>query len=282
MGLTPITAGPLRVMLPTKGNRDIQWRPSVTPDEAVFVLTAGGRPGFSFTEAHMAVAVPRHTTVHHLDHARAHHRRTRERDGLPHRREPVPATLVLRRRRGPRREVGAHPQPGMGPDRVRKHTPWGGEDGPRCRPSPRRDAAGADCWPIGSWGSRSRRSGSCAPATSSSVRARRRLRWCSCSTGSRGARRWSSRRPCRSGERRRRAVAARGWSAHRRPARGHGCPYCRGAGGNPRHGAPLRARPRPPPRGRALTARPRIVRRCQPDAGAAELTRRRSINASML
>ena len=48
MGLTPITAGRLRVMLPTKGNRDIQWEPAVADDEATFVQTAGGRPGFSF------------------------------------------------------------------------------------------------------------------------------------------------------------------------------------------------------------------------------------------
>ena len=48
MGLTPITAGPLRVMLPTKGNRDIQWQPAVTSNEVTFVQTAGGRPGFSF------------------------------------------------------------------------------------------------------------------------------------------------------------------------------------------------------------------------------------------
>jgi Cyclic nucleotide-binding domain len=48
MGLTPITAGPLRVMLPTKGNRDIQWQPAITTDQVTFVQTAGGRPGFSF------------------------------------------------------------------------------------------------------------------------------------------------------------------------------------------------------------------------------------------
>jgi hypothetical protein len=48
MGLTPITVGPLRVMLPTWGNRDIQWQPAVSDDEAIFVQTAGGRPGFSF------------------------------------------------------------------------------------------------------------------------------------------------------------------------------------------------------------------------------------------
>ena len=48
MGLTPISAGPLRIMLPTKGNRDIQWQPAATPTEVTFVQTAGGRPGFSF------------------------------------------------------------------------------------------------------------------------------------------------------------------------------------------------------------------------------------------
>jgi hypothetical protein len=48
MGLTPITAGPLRVMLATKRNRDIQWSPAVNGSEAVFVQTSGGRPGFSF------------------------------------------------------------------------------------------------------------------------------------------------------------------------------------------------------------------------------------------
>ena len=48
MGLTPVTAGPLRVMLPTKGNRDIQWQPAISANQATFVQTAGGRPGFSF------------------------------------------------------------------------------------------------------------------------------------------------------------------------------------------------------------------------------------------
>ena len=48
MGRTPITVGPLRVMLPTKGNRDSQWQPAVTPGQVTFVQTAGGRPGFSF------------------------------------------------------------------------------------------------------------------------------------------------------------------------------------------------------------------------------------------
>jgi hypothetical protein len=48
MGLTPINVGPLRVMLPAKANRDIQWRPAVSGSQATFVQTAGGRPGFSF------------------------------------------------------------------------------------------------------------------------------------------------------------------------------------------------------------------------------------------
>jgi hypothetical protein len=48
MGLTPITAGPLRILIPAKGNRDIQWQPTVNGHEATFVQTAGCRPGFSF------------------------------------------------------------------------------------------------------------------------------------------------------------------------------------------------------------------------------------------
>lgn len=48
MGLTPITAGPLQIRLPTKANRLIQWQPAVTATHATFVQTAGGRPGFSF------------------------------------------------------------------------------------------------------------------------------------------------------------------------------------------------------------------------------------------
>jgi len=48
MGLTPITAGPLRLMLPTKGNPEIRREPQVIADKATFVQTCGGRPGFSF------------------------------------------------------------------------------------------------------------------------------------------------------------------------------------------------------------------------------------------
>jgi hypothetical protein len=48
MGLTRITAGPLRVMLPTKRNPEIRHTPQLTGNAVRFVQTAGGRPGFSF------------------------------------------------------------------------------------------------------------------------------------------------------------------------------------------------------------------------------------------
>jgi hypothetical protein len=48
MGLTPIGAGPLRVMLPTKANPVVRHTPQVVGDAVTFVQTAGGRPGFSF------------------------------------------------------------------------------------------------------------------------------------------------------------------------------------------------------------------------------------------
>lgn len=48
MGVTPITAGPLRVMLPTKANPEIKWAPRVGDTQVTFVQTCGGRPGFSF------------------------------------------------------------------------------------------------------------------------------------------------------------------------------------------------------------------------------------------
>jgi hypothetical protein len=48
MGLTPLTAGPLRIMLPTKRNPEIRSAPQIIGSKAVFVQTAGGRPGFSF------------------------------------------------------------------------------------------------------------------------------------------------------------------------------------------------------------------------------------------
>lgn len=48
MGVTPITAGPLRVMLPTKGNPEIRRTPQVIDTQATFIQTCGGRPGFSF------------------------------------------------------------------------------------------------------------------------------------------------------------------------------------------------------------------------------------------
>jgi hypothetical protein len=47
MGLTPVTVGPLRLLLPTKGEPEIRLEPRVSGDEATFVQTAGGRPLFS-------------------------------------------------------------------------------------------------------------------------------------------------------------------------------------------------------------------------------------------
>lgn len=48
MGLTPITAGPLHLLLPTKANTVIQHPARLTGDAVTFVQTAGGRPAFSF------------------------------------------------------------------------------------------------------------------------------------------------------------------------------------------------------------------------------------------
>jgi hypothetical protein len=48
MGLTPVSAGPLRILLPTIAHRLIQWQPAVSDRKATFVQTGGGRPGFSF------------------------------------------------------------------------------------------------------------------------------------------------------------------------------------------------------------------------------------------
>ena len=48
MGVTPISAGPLRVLLPAKPNPVIQHSPQQVGDAVTFVQTAGGRPGFSF------------------------------------------------------------------------------------------------------------------------------------------------------------------------------------------------------------------------------------------
>ena len=48
MGLTPITVGSLRVLLPTKANPEIRQEPEITGDAVRFVQTAGGRPVFSF------------------------------------------------------------------------------------------------------------------------------------------------------------------------------------------------------------------------------------------
>jgi hypothetical protein len=48
MGLTPVTVGSLRVLLPTKANPEIRPDPEVTADAVRFVQTAGNRPAFSF------------------------------------------------------------------------------------------------------------------------------------------------------------------------------------------------------------------------------------------
>lgn len=50
MGLTPISAGPVRVMLPAKANPVIRHEPQVSGDAVRFVQTAGGRPAFSFVK----------------------------------------------------------------------------------------------------------------------------------------------------------------------------------------------------------------------------------------
>jgi len=47
LGLTPVTAGPIRVLLPTKPNPVIRHAPLIIGDEATFVQTAGSRPEFS-------------------------------------------------------------------------------------------------------------------------------------------------------------------------------------------------------------------------------------------
>jgi hypothetical protein len=47
MGVTPLTAGPFRLMLPTKRNPEIRHEPQVIEDEVTFVQTVGNRPGFS-------------------------------------------------------------------------------------------------------------------------------------------------------------------------------------------------------------------------------------------
>ncbi len=65
MGLTPITAGPLRLMLPAKPNPVIQHSPQVSEDAVRFVQTAGGRPGFSFLKPsrHWPFVVTRPFTI---------------------------------------------------------------------------------------------------------------------------------------------------------------------------------------------------------------------------
>jgi hypothetical protein len=47
MGRTPVTAGPLHVLLPTRRNPEIRHSPEVVGTEATFVQTVGNRPAFS-------------------------------------------------------------------------------------------------------------------------------------------------------------------------------------------------------------------------------------------
>src|SRR5215469_2607632 len=65
MGLTPITAGRLHLLLPTKANPVIQHSPQITGDTVTFVQTTGGRPGFSFLKPsiHWPFVVTRPFTV---------------------------------------------------------------------------------------------------------------------------------------------------------------------------------------------------------------------------
>ena len=134
MGLTPLTAGPLRVMLPTIGHRDIQWQPAVSGDEVTFVQTAGGRPGFSYVKPtwRWPFLVTKPFTIWTTL------RLTIKADGTctrgPRWGEPVPASLALRRRRPARAEDCAHAQPGVGAHRVRQSHAlgWRGRD-PCCR-----------------------------------------------------------------------------------------------------------------------------------------------------
>jgi len=65
MGLTPVTACSLRVMLPAKPNPVMRHPPQLTGDAVTFVQTAGGRPGFSFLKpsAHWPFLVTRPFTI---------------------------------------------------------------------------------------------------------------------------------------------------------------------------------------------------------------------------
>src|SRR5215472_17867102 len=48
MGLTPLTIGSLRILLPTKPNPELRPEPEVTDGAVRFVQTAGNRPEFSY------------------------------------------------------------------------------------------------------------------------------------------------------------------------------------------------------------------------------------------
>ena len=65
LGFTPVTVGPLRVMLPTKPNPVIQHPPRLTGDAVTFIQTIGNRPGFSFLRpsAHWPFLLTRPFTI---------------------------------------------------------------------------------------------------------------------------------------------------------------------------------------------------------------------------
>ena len=129
MGLTPVTAGPLQVMLPTIGNRDIQWQPAVSGDEVDIRPDRGRQAGLLVPQAHVAMAVPRHEAVHDLDDAQADDRGGRRRStqaliGA----SPFPrhwlyddAGRLVQKTALTRNQVWVRTAFGT-------HTPWGGED----------------------------------------------------------------------------------------------------------------------------------------------------------
>src|SRR5215469_7454479 len=65
LGVTPFTAGPLRMMLPTKPNPVIQHPPRLTGDAVTFIQTVGNRPVFSFLRpsAHWPFLLTRPFTI---------------------------------------------------------------------------------------------------------------------------------------------------------------------------------------------------------------------------
>ena len=108
-GVTPFTAGPLRVMLPTKPNPVIQHPPRLAGDAVTFIQTVGNRPGFSFLRpsAHWPFLLTRPFTIWTTIEL------TINADGTyppaPGRVEPISPPLALRQRGALGSEVSAHP-----------------------------------------------------------------------------------------------------------------------------------------------------------------------------